>query len=129
MLYALLLGFLTIVFLTVFTSYFVMREAVPDRSIRKLLLLTIVLTPPLGVWAFFKSLFVNVKPLGYSEELAGIEDSIEDERVETFGGKKLDPSFSHKWKASYLYALQKAAMRVDPPMASYFTPPRVSVNR
>ena len=118
MVYALLIAFVSVLLLTLLTSYVLVREAVSDKVLRKILLLSVFLTPPLTVWAFLRFLFVRPKPVPFSGELGRIEDEIENERAITFGGKVLHPSFSERWRLSYMYAVQKTAFKLDPPMAS-----------
>ncbi len=128
MLYALLIGVLSVLLLAFLTSYIVVREAVPDKGLRKILLVFVLLTPPLTVWAFLRFLFARARPPGFSEELGRIEDEIESERVRTFGGKALHPSFSERWRLSYMYAVQKAASKLDPPLASALNSSRLSAH-
>lgn len=107
----------TVLLLTFTTSYMILHAAVPERSLRKLLLLCVIMTPPIAVLAFVRVLFSRPKPIRYSAELGRIEDEIESERASTFGGKILRPSFSERWKLSYLYAVEKsvfAAVKLDP---------------
>src|SRR6267378_1784885 len=118
MIYALLIAFMSVLLLTLLTSYVLVREAVSDKELRKILLLSVLLTPPLTVWAFLRFLFVRPKPVPFSRELGRIEDEIENERARTFGGKVLHPSFSERWRLSYLYAVQKTASKLNVPMAS-----------
>jgi hypothetical protein len=57
----------------------------------------------------------------YNGELGKIEDEIEEERVRTFGGKVMRPSFSERWKASYFDAVQKSATtaaKIDPGLSN-----------
>ncbi|HET9399595.1 MAG TPA: hypothetical protein VFO34_01480 [Candidatus Acidoferrales bacterium] len=116
MVYTLLSLTATVLLLAVVTSYVILRAAVSERPIRKLLLLLVVITPPVAVFAIIKSMFVRPKPLRYSEALGTIEDEIERERAGTFGGKIMRPSFSERWKVAYLFAVEKsaaAAARLD----------------
>jgi hypothetical protein len=117
MLYTLLTLIATVLFLTFVTSHMILRAAVSERPLRKLMLLLVIMVPPIAVFAFVKGLFSRPKPLRYNEELGRIEDEIESERANTFGGKIIRPSFSERWKVSYLYAVEKgaaAAVRIDP---------------
>jgi hypothetical protein len=118
MVYALLIAVASVLLLTFLTSYVLIREAVPDKNLRKVLLFSVILTPPLFVWALLRFLFVRPKPVPFSEELGRIEDEIENERARIFGGKVLHPSISERWRLSYMYAVQKAASKLDPPLAS-----------
>lgn len=99
----------TILFLALTASYVVLRATVSDRPLRRLLMLFVVLTPPVAIFAFLRSLFFRPKPIPYSAELGRIEDEIESERASTFGGKIMRPSFSERWKSSYLYAVERSA--------------------
>src|SRR5437879_5719442 len=109
MTYTVLTLALTTLFLTFVTSYVILRVAVSERPFRNLLLLFVILTPPVALFAFIEALFVRPKPFKYSAELGKIEDEIERERVEIFGGKIIHPSFSQRWEMSYLYAVKKSA--------------------
>jgi hypothetical protein len=116
MLYTLLTLAATVLLLTFVTSHMILRAAVSERSLRKLMMLLVIMVPPVAVFAFVKSIFSRPKPIRYNEELGRIEDEIERERASTFGGKVM-PSFSERWKVSYLYAVEKsaaAAARLDP---------------
>jgi hypothetical protein len=107
----------TILLLTFVASYMILRAAIPERSLRRLLLLFVVITPFVTIIAFVKTLISGPKPIRYNEELGRIEDEIESERAKTFGGKVMHPSFSQRWKVSYLYAVEKsaaAAVKLDP---------------
>jgi hypothetical protein len=86
------------------------------------MLLFALLTPPLTVLVFMRFFFKRPKPVRYSEELGCIEDQIEHERAQTFGGKVLHPSLSERWRLSYLYAVQKAAARLEPQLTSISNP-------
>jgi hypothetical protein len=99
----------TVLVLSFITSYVILRKAVSERSLRRLLLLLVVMTPPIALFAFAKALFFRPKPIRYSEELGRIEDEIESERARTFDGKIVHPSFSSRWRMSYLYAVEKSA--------------------
>jgi len=112
MLYTLLTSVITILLLAILTSGFVLRHAVPERPFRRILLLFVVLTPPLAIYALIKSLFSRPKPIPYIEELGRIEDEIESERARIFETKIVTPSFSSVWQTSYLIALEKSAMAV-----------------
>lgn len=117
MLYTLLTLLVTTLLLTIVTSYAILRAATPSGPIRKWLLLFIILTPPIAVVAIVKTIFFSAKPPRYIEELGRIEDEIENERVSTFGGKPIRPSFSERWRISYLYAVERsaiAAAKLDP---------------
>ena len=117
MLYTLLIIVASILFFSFATGYILMREAVKDKNLQKILVVCLLLTPPLTLWAFLRFLFVPPASVPFSEELGRIEDEIEVERARTFGGKMVHPSFSVRWKASYMYAFQKAASKIDPPLA------------
>jgi hypothetical protein len=117
MLYTLLTLGATILFLTFVTSHIILRAAVSERPLRKLMTLLVIMVPPITIFAFVKGLFCRPKPVPYNQELGRIEDEIESERATTFGGKIIRPSFSERWKVSYLYAVEKgaaAAVRLDP---------------
>lgn len=107
----------TVLFITFVMSYAILRKAVADKSLRRVLMVFVILTPPIAVFALVRGLFVRPKPIRYVEEIGRIEDEIETERASLFGEKVMHPSFSQRWKLSYLYAVQKstaAAVRLDP---------------
>jgi len=117
MAYTLLTLGATILLLTFVASYIIIRGAVSERPLRRLMMLLVIMVPPIAIFAFLKSLFYRPKPVPYNQELGIIEDEIESERANTFGGKIIRPSFSERWKVSYLYAVEKgaaAAVRLDP---------------
>lgn len=62
------------------------------------------------MYALIRGLFVRPKPVTYSEELGKIEDEIESERATTFGETMMHPSFSQRWKVSYIYAVEKSTV-------------------
>lgn len=106
----------TMLFLTLATSYVVLRLAGFEGAVRKLLLFFVVMTLPVAIYAVIRGLFVRPKPIRYREELGKIEDEIESERSATFEEMILHPSFSQRWKMSYLYAVEKnviAAAKFD----------------
>ena len=100
----------TILFLTFATSYVVLRVAGFEGPLRRFLLFFVALTPPIAIYALFRGLFVHPKPIRYSQELGKIEDEIESERAATFEEKIMHPSFSQRWKMSYVYAIEKSAV-------------------
>ena len=107
----------TVLFLTFVMSYAILRGAVKDKSLRKVLMVFVVLTPPIAVFALLRGLFARPKPIRYNEEIGKIEDEIETERANIFGERVMHPSFSQRWKLSYLYAIEKstaAAVKLDP---------------
>jgi len=108
---------LTVLFLAIATSYMILRVVAPEPELRKFFLVLIILTPPIAAFAFLRVLFSGPRTIPYSEELGKIEDEIESERATIFGGKIMRPSFSERWKISYLYAIERsaaAAAKLDP---------------
>lgn len=121
MLYTLLTLTATVLLLTFVTSYMILRVAVSEKPLRRMMLFFVILTPPVALLALAKALFSRQKPPRYNEELGRIEDEIENERVNMFGGKIIRPSFSERWKISYLYAIERsaaAAAKLDPSLNS-----------
>lgn len=107
----------TILLLTFVVSYMILRAAISERPLRQLLLFFVIITPFVTIIAFVKALLSRPRPIRYNEELGRIEDEIEGERARTFGGKIMHPSFSERWKVSYLYAVEKsaaAAVKLNP---------------
>jgi hypothetical protein len=120
--YTLLTIVFTTLLLTFVTSYMILRTAVPEPAFRRLLLFFVIMTPFVSIYAALRALFLRPKPVRYNIELGQIEDEIECERAKIFGGKIMRPSFSERWQASYLYAVEKsaaAAAKLDPNLASY----------
>lgn len=95
--------------LTLATSYMILHAAVSGRELRRMLLFFVFLTPFAALFALIKVIFSKTQPIRYNLELGGIEDEIERERVRIFGGPQMQPSFSHRWQKSYIYALEKSA--------------------
>jgi len=117
MLYTLLTIVLITLLLTFVTSYMILRAAIPERHLRRLLLLFVIMTPFIALLALAKALFSRPKLILYSTELGKIEDEIESERAHTFGEKVVRPSFSERWRLSYLYAVERSALaaaKLDP---------------
>jgi hypothetical protein len=120
--YTLLTIVFTTLLLTFVTSYIILHAAVQERAFRRLLLFFVVMTPFVFVYAALRALFCKPKPVRYNIELGQIEDEIESERAKIFGGKIMQPSFSQRWQASYLYAVEKsaaAAAKLNPDLAAY----------
>jgi hypothetical protein len=121
MLYTALTLIGTILFLTFVSCYVVLRIAVPKGPLRTVMLLFVALTPFVAIPAFLKALIFGTKPMRYNAELGAIEDEIEQERVQIFGGKAMHPSISQRWRASYVYAIEKSAMaaaKIDPALSA-----------
>ena len=56
--------------------------------------------------------FFSPKPVPrFNEEVAGVEDDIEAERIKLFGGERTCPSFSEHWKNMYQVYLEKVFQR------------------
>jgi hypothetical protein len=108
----------TILFLTFVMSYAILRKAVANKALRRVLMMFVVLTPPIAIFALIRGLlFSRPKPIRYIEDFGRIEDEIETERAQMFGENVMHPSFSQRWRLSYLYAIEKstaAAVRLDP---------------
>jgi formate hydrogenlyase subunit 3/multisubunit Na+/H+ antiporter MnhD subunit len=107
----------SVLLLTFVTSYMILQAAVPKGPLRKLMLFLVITTPFVAFFALIRVLFSRPKPMRYNVELGRIEDEIESERARMFGDKIIHPSFSEKWKLSYLYALEKSAntaVKLDP---------------
>lgn len=100
----------TVLFLTFVMSYVILRKTVGDKSLRRVLMVFIILTPPIAVFALMRGLFVRQRPIPYIEEIGRIEDEIETERASIFAEKVMRPSFSQRWRLSYLYAVEKSTV-------------------
>jgi hypothetical protein len=104
-----LLTIVTILFLTFVTSYMILRAVISERPLRRLLLLFVIMTPFIALLALAKALFTRPKLVRYGAELGRVEDEIESERAQTFGEKIMHPSFSERWRLSYLDAVERSA--------------------
>jgi ABC-type ATPase with predicted acetyltransferase domain len=109
MIYALLSILFTTLLLTLAVSWMFLRSAVSDSALRKLLLFFVFVTPFAAIIAFVRAIFGRPKPIRYNAEYGEIEDQIERERLQVFGGRMVHPSFSHRWQKAYLQALEKSA--------------------
>ncbi len=109
MVYTLLSVLLATLLLTLATSYMILRAAVSVRSLRRMLLFVVLVTPFAAFVALLKAIFRQPQPIRYNVELGMIEDEIERGRIEAFGGQPMCPSFSHRWQKSYIYALERSA--------------------
>lgn len=117
MLGALLTIAITTLVLTFVISYVILRRAISDRGFRRFLMWFVFLTPFVALYGFAKALFSRPKTIVYSADLGRIEDKIEGERARIFDTSIMHPSFSYKWRLSYLYAVEKSATqmaRFDP---------------
>jgi hypothetical protein len=95
----------------------ILRAAIPEQPLRRLLLLFVVMTPFIALFAIAKALFSRPNLVRYSAELGKIEDEIESERARDLGEKIMHPSFSERWRLSYLYAVERSALaaaKLDP---------------
>jgi ABC-type sugar transport system permease subunit len=109
MVYTLLSVLFTTLLLTFVTCYMILRVAVSVRPLRRMLLFFVFVTPFAALVALVRVIFGKSEPIRYNLELGRIEDEIERERIRTFGGSPMHPSFSHRWQKSYIYALEKSA--------------------
>jgi hypothetical protein len=117
MLHTLLTILITTLLLTFVTSYIILRAAIPEHPLRRLLLLFVIMTPFIALLAIAKALFSRPKLIPYSTDLGKIEDEIESERARNYGEKIVRPSFSERWRLSYLYAVERSALaaaKLDP---------------
>src|SRR5580704_10239907 len=122
MLYTALTLIGTVLLLAFVSSYIILRAAISEPHWSRMMLFFVIMTPVVSVIAFAKVLFSRPKPIRYNAELGRIEDEIESERVRTFGGKVVYPSFSERWKMSYFYAVEKSAVtaaRLDPALSNF----------
>lgn len=110
MLYTLLTIAIVTLFLAFITSYMILRAAISEVPLRRLLLLFVVMTPFIALFAVAKALFSRPKLVRYSVELGRVEDEIESERARIFGEKIMYPSFSERWRLSYLDAVERSAL-------------------
>jgi hypothetical protein len=117
MLYTLLTVAFVTLLLTFVTSYMILQVVIPEKPFRRLLLLFVVMTPFIALFAVAKALFSRPKLIRYSADLGKIEDEIESERSRTFGERIVHPSFSQRWRLSYLDAVERSALaaaKLDP---------------
>jgi Na+/H+-dicarboxylate symporter len=117
MLYTALTLIGTTLLLTFAASYMILRAAIPEKLLRRMMLFFVIFTPFAAVVALVKALLFTPRPVRYNAELGKIEDEIEQERASLFGENVMHPSFSERWKVSYLYTVEKsaaAAIKLDP---------------
>lgn len=100
----------TTLLLTLIVSYVVLRATAASIPLRRLFLFFVVLTPFAAAIALFKAIFGRSQPIRYNADYGSVEDEIERERVQIFGGRVMQPSFAHHWQRSYLLALEKSAL-------------------
>jgi hypothetical protein len=94
---------------SVLISAVLLKELAQERSLWRAFVWVAIIAVPLSVWVLAKLIFVKPKPVGFSSELARIEDEIDAERVQIFGGKRVYPSIGDRWRTAYLAALQSTA--------------------
>lgn len=94
--------------------YLVARSAIKDRVWRMTFCLFGIVLPFLIVFVVIKHIF-SPKParLNYVPEVAAVEDAIEQERTQIFGGEILWPSFSEHWKRSCQLEMQRVVLWSD----------------
>jgi hypothetical protein len=94
--------------------YLVARSAIKDRSWRFIFCVIGVALPFVIVLVGVRSLFTqNRSRLNYVPEIAAVEDAIERERTEIFGGEVLWPSFSKRWERACQLEMQRVVLWSD----------------
>ena len=84
--------------------------AIDSKAFRLVFIVLGAVTPAMFLYALVAT-FVAPKPVPFfQEEIANVEDDIENERVRIFGGQKTSPSFSKRWQIMYEAHLEKIAI-------------------
>jgi len=58
-------------------------------------------------------MFKRVEPRPCPQGLQEAEKEVDEERVATFGGKAMKPTFAEAWHASYVRSLERTAEGID----------------
>ncbi len=80
--------------------------AVDNRAFRGIFVFLGLIMPFILLYSIIASLFVRRRMLRFSEEFAKVEDEIESERLQIFGGQRVCPSFGEHWKRMYQLYLE-----------------------
>jgi hypothetical protein len=75
--------------------------AIDSRPLRIAFIVIGVAMPLLCAYALISNIWSEKRVPRFDEEMAGIEDDIEIERIKLFGGEKTCPSFSERWEKAY----------------------------
>jgi hypothetical protein len=91
-----------------------LTKDIDDRAARIVFFLVGALSPLMLIVSGIRTLVRQNRELAPCPDLrARVEAEIEEERVETFGGKLLNPALAARWQAAYLESLGRTASRVD----------------
>lgn len=93
----LLVAYLIVSVLAVLLAF----AAIDSRPLRIAFIFIGVAMPLICAFAVVSTIWSEKRVPRFDEEMAGIEDDIEMERIKLFGGEKTSPSFSQRWEKAY----------------------------
>ena len=96
--------------LSCIVGYVLLRAAMPgNRQVRRWFFVAVLSLPIVAPVSLFAALFSRQdrRVARYHDGLGRVEDEIEAERVDLFGEHRLTPSFSERWKESWLRSVEK----------------------
>jgi cbb3-type cytochrome oxidase subunit 3 len=82
-------------------------SAVDKKGFRLVFIVLGLAMPIIFVYAVVASIFSPRRAPRFNEEMARIEDDIENERIRIFGGERTCPSFSDHWQHAYQLYLEQ----------------------
>jgi hypothetical protein len=82
-------------------TFSIVLTVIDNKVFRGLFALLGLVMPLIFLYATVTSIFSRKPMPRFNQEMAGIEDEIEAERVRIFGGEKTCPSFSAHWEQAY----------------------------
>ena len=86
---------------------FMVFSAIANKSVRAMFIILGLVMPIIFLYAVVASLFSHKPTPRFNEEMAGVEDEIETERLRLFGGERTCPSFGDHWERMYQVYLEK----------------------
>lgn len=86
-------------------------SAVHDKILRGIFILAALAMPILALYALLAAAFSEKSVPCFEEEIARVEDEIENERIKIFGGERICPSFGKRWEIMYEAYVEKLAMQ------------------
>ena len=92
----LVVAYLVVAILTGFMVF----SAIANKAVRLMFIVLGLVMPIIFLYAVVASLFSrnHKAPPRFNEEMAGVEDEIETERLRLFGGERTCPSFGEHWE-------------------------------
>jgi len=92
-------------------TFSIIFSVINNKVFRGLFVFLGLLMPVIFLYSAVRSLFSSKPMPRCNQELVGIEDEIEAERVRIFGGEKTAPSFGCRWEAAYNKYLEQLLER------------------